>query len=137
MREIKFRAWLKFQEVMIKWENLRLEKDEEELFLWVGDDPNDNFGDATGESDFILMQYTGFKDKNGTEIYEGDIYENPNGVIGSIEWHSNDSCYHFKIINRNIESLPLFSANGFLKGIIIGNVYDNPELLERVVEDEY
>lgn len=84
---------------------------------------------------FILMQSTGLKDKNGVEIYEGDVincrnsFRNPMTGSGSLSINRD-----FKIIFENGE----FKAKGFdirLKNIlsyseVIGNIYENPELLE-------
>lgn len=84
---------------------------------------------------FIIMQSTGLKDKNGVEIYEGDVincrnsFRNPMTGSGSLSINRD-----FKIIFENGE----FKAKGFdirLKNIlsyseVIGNIYENPELLE-------
>jgi len=87
------------------------------------------------DEDVEFMQSTGVKDKNGVEIYEGDVincrnsFRNPMTGSGSLSINRD-----FKIIFENGE----FKAKGFdirLKNIlsyseVIGNVYENPELLE-------
>lgn len=78
------------------------------------------------------MQYTGFKDKNGKEIYEGDIvrvvdvsFEKLGEAIGKVRWKSDR--YEVRIVgNETWISTTLTQPN--IK--IIGNVYENPELLE-------
>ena len=66
MREIKFRAW-------DKSDNVWLEEDQFVIYpqgifdAWLGQD------EPLEMDEVILMQYTGLKDKNGKEIYEGDI----------------------------------------------------------------
>ncbi|MCI2095903.1 MAG: YopX family protein [Lactococcus lactis] len=87
------------------------------------------------DEDVEFMQSTGLKDKNGVKIYEGDVincrnsFRNPMTGSGSLSINRD-----FKIIFENGE----FKAKGFdirLKNIlsyseVIGNVYENPELLE-------
>lgn len=123
-REIKFRAWHKDLKKMFKIGQITLEKG-----TW-NFEPNDR--EFIGMSipyqpSFVLMQYIGLHDKNGKEIYEGDI-------LKSIQW--ND-IYLVKQI-RTAYYLCRKGKNGFNKittwnnaekSEVIGNIYDNPELL--------
>lgn len=90
---------------------------------------------TSADEDVEFMQSTGLKDKNNVEIYEGDVincrnsFRNPMTGSGSLSINRD-----FKIIFENGE----FRAKGFdirLKNIlsyseVIGNIYENPELLE-------
>lgn len=68
-----------------------------------------------------LGQYTGLKDKNGKEIYEGDIIE-----FNENEW----GCKHIEPVEYDFEYLDM-RKNDFNQWCeVIGNIYDNPELLE-------
>jgi hypothetical protein len=89
--------------------------------------------DELQSKEFDVMQFTGLLDKNGKEIYEGDIvqYENQNSMAldtSVVEWVEN---YHPKIGDYGI--------SGFLVKClpdqceIIGNIYENPELIQSNV----
>lgn len=76
------------------------------------------------DSTDYIMQSTGLKDKNGVEIFEGDVvYDEKVDEIGQIEL--KDGC--FRTITSHYDTL-LYKLNNDLK--IIGNIYENPELVE-------
>ncbi len=79
-------------------------------------------------------QYTGLTDKNGKKIFEGDICKNiKTGEIVSVKWHGTMAGYVWSKKKKNHQHLfdfgELFRAYDKYK--IIGNIHDNPELLER------
>ena len=85
--------------------------------------------------DLILMQYTGLKDKNGKEIYEGDIvkasYEimvhHESDTWGSGEFKNHKGIVRFTNGSFWIEDQCLIGGMDTVE--IIGNIYENPELL--------
>ena len=117
MREIKFRAWV----------------DGEKMINDVGN----NLGYYLGTKDSCeLMQYTGLKDKNGKEIYEGDIIDNGEGMELTIVEYVEDM-FHLKSTkypNLSKGNYRLATYVG-LGCEIIGNIYENPELLSGVKKE--
>lgn len=78
----------------------------------------------------ILQQCTGLRDKNDKLIYEGDIIINPDDSerYAIIEWDNNE-CRH--IINVQTENWCCDFSNYWSKELeVVGNIYENPELLE-------
>ena len=78
-----------------------------------------------------VMQYTGLKDKNGKEIYEGDIVTMVNsdhymkGLLFKVHWLSNS--FWMSDINGESETW----SPSFFEWKVIGNIYENPELLNQ------
>jgi hypothetical protein len=75
-----------------------------------------------------VRQYTGLKDCNGKEIYEGDIVKRFDTDIGvTVEWYEKYACFDFK--ERTSYIFDLEYARRWYS--VIGNIYENPELLEE------
>lgn len=114
-REIKFRAWDKRHNIMEYINDL----------YWFEENGIHNFND----DNYIFMQNTGLKDKNGKEIYEGDILINYLDEKGCVIF--NNGSFKVKISNHiHTPTIGLFAVIGGTVDII-GNIYDNPELLEN------
>ena len=85
----------------------------------------------------VIMQSTGLKDKNGVDIFEGDVLKNTrNGKIRRVHW--NPSCASFQLSKHGIEESKVeywSLSNPQWSYEIIGNIYENPELLEQADEN--
>lgn len=115
MREIKFRAWLKRYEMMV---------DVEKISMTSGR----IYFDSDWWEEYELMQYTGIKDKNGKEIYEGDIVKSPCG-IRKVIFVDGGFCLDTGDFATDLYRM-IDSKGNHLE--VIGNIYENPELLEVV-----
>lgn len=82
-----------------------------------------------GCNDLPLMQYTGLKNKNGKEIYEGDLFM-IGGLIYILEWGDGSFwlCCTEKEDNQQINDF--VEADSIVDFEIIGNIHQNPELLK-------
>lgn len=114
LREIKFRGWTG-KEMRYGWGCLTDESSK--CFIII--DKNDNYSEPV-----ILMQSTGLKDKNGKSVYEGDILGNdPQGTrTGTVIFEDG----RFTLQGFH-DDLDRFDFRRQLE--VIGNIYENPELL--------
>ena len=122
MRKIKFRAWDKENEKMMKVSSISLENKE----IAVKDFGTYHFFRI---KDIELMQYIGLKDKNDKEIYEGDIVilndaEEENRCIVKYKYGS------YILVDGDLrEDLSNVESDKFLE--VVGNIYENKNLLEE------
>ena len=84
--------------------------------------------------DIVLMQSTGLKDKNGKEIFEGDILKvtNLSSWLEVVSFNEDKAMFVSKETNRKVEETPLYDLfnTDIFEIEIIGNIYTNPELAE-------
>lgn len=132
-REIKFRAWNKYSKKMVEPDYISCDGDCYDRSL----EPYDGLETVTDE--YTLMQFTGLKDENGKEIYEGDIVHTPAKTdnIWEIYWHLNGFCLGRKRKDKSVLDWPT-DENGYVcygrswvDIEVIGNIYENPELIEQ------
>jgi uncharacterized phage protein (TIGR01671 family) len=132
MREIKFRVWDKGTTRNASMFNISgFVLHGSEYRIWYEfkyDGQTQIFNRSYSKRDLILMQYTGLKDNNGKEIYEGDVVKETWRVepclvgfdYGQFALCSPDGTYYTELYSQDMdENLE-----------IIGNIYENPELLK-------
>lgn len=77
-------------------------------------------------------QYTGLTDKNGKKIFEGDILEFSDRLV-SVFWHAHLGCWDsnfLKFTNKENDRDDMSPCRWDFRAKVIGNVYDNPELIK-------
>lgn len=132
-REIKFRAWKKFElggdHMLVNTPNLMLDASHGIPYWQFG------FEEPKPMADVILMQYTNLKDKNGKEIYEGDVVHYEYYYRGKDYW-AVIWAYDRWVMRRGEREPGDESVRDDSPTIrweeseVIGNIYSNPELLK-------
>jgi uncharacterized phage protein (TIGR01671 family) len=128
MREIKFRAWDKVNKEMWKVLQLPLSFPCNTLLLHSYYDEGETMQEGKNIDNYIFMQFTGLLDKNGKEIYEGDVlsYPIPNDEMrGVIIWGKYE--YIVEYSYENADYLATIGEDGCE---VIGNIYEHPDLLK-------
>lgn len=128
----KFRVWLPDPDVkkMLRVKALVFENDKTRCVCGYA------YDFYLEDEDAILMQSTGLHDKNGKEIFEGDILaiETDEGILNvNIFWDSKHALFMFESKKYNEKDLlaELVEDNTY-PFEIVGNIYENPELLEVI-----
>lgn len=119
-REVRFRIW---------------DGIEMDYYPWIREGSKINRWLNNGS--YKIMQFTGLKDKNGEEIYEGDILKLNGGaddIFGAVGF--KDGCFVFGVpwINREEQPYPelkYYVGMSFCEVEVIGNIFENPELLDE------
>ena len=136
---LKYRAWYVLAEEMIN-EILMISFVRKEIIGKFSDGSTSvplKFEDKRNGKDIILMQSTGLKDKNGKEIFEGDILTDGH-TTGDIRNHPTLGFYTVDesskegYLSDTVGIEDFEEAKEFMRNSIevIGNIYENPELLE-------
>lgn len=140
-REIKFRAWDNVHNRMIysdkhlgfrpfednnSFDNYDFNISKKGVYCFAYDEYDDDFGGGVcDETDLPIMQYTGLKDKNGVEIYEGDIIEYKDSTGKHIEEVKFDKgCFYAGLHGGSSTRVAPKLINARLSKVI-GNVYEN------------
>lgn len=138
MREIGYRAWLKKDKKMVEVKSIHFGT---KKIMYGYSESSHCYGNVTCKfDDCELMQFTGLTDKNGTKIFEGDIVKDGFGRIMKVDFIERWVKYQFTLVKATGERwtnnfIRADLTDWFIGGCteelpeIIGNIYDNPELL--------
>ena len=137
MRELKIRAWYKPYKQVCQVESLRFDGNGVYTAVLIEEPFYDRR--LVEADEIVIEQFTELKDKNGTEIYEGDIIvqkpldSNKSGFRGKITYKEDHAAFMFEVYERGKPVMWLFLSefNPEKTCEVIGNIHQNPELLEE------
>ena len=128
----KFRVWDKLAKRMIYPHN-----DNQQHFIIDLNGRFHNLQNGSGGDDYVIQQYTGLTDKNGKEIYEGDIVQyNQNSSYDNMDFIAKWSDDKLGFIFQSNSGEQLVNQtphlNRFKHLEVVGNIFENPELLKTI-----
>lgn len=131
----KFRAWDKENDRMVypSTEDVCFELDDDgiNIFDLWGEYPEDHVFPLL---DSVIMQSTGLKDKNGVEIFEGDIVVNQYGNVGYVAYLQQEAGFVVVLKKSDYRLGHRITGESYdvtTNHEVIGNIHSNPELLEK------
>ncbi|EJM2461276.1 hypothetical protein GT368_10565 [Staphylococcus pseudintermedius] len=128
----KFRVWDKRKNEMYNLDELTIQINGARIIVAVASSLHQIFN-------YEIMQSTGLKDKNGKEIYEGDIvsfkypYDKRMKSIGNVVWRKDKACFGINM-EETTEQYELYKVTAEQYLTIIGNIYEKPDLLKEIVK---
>jgi len=127
MREIKFRAWDRKNKMIMDLYDICFLRGGIRVSgtgVYIGNGWATEANGFTHRCDVELMQYTGLKDKNCVEIYEGDVVKCCNNCVWLVSFL--DGCY----VAHDPDDIKEFVFLYDYDFVVVGNIYENPELLK-------
>ena len=122
MKQFKCRIWNTKQNIMLK--------PDDDIMLSTDGKVLTSVYKFLNRKDCIILLYTGLKDKNGKEIYEGDIIQKGKEINGWIEYENGG--FHCVMYNKGGAKVQCFHLSLCLDEFeVIGKIYENPELIKK------
>lgn len=118
----KFRAWFKQGSKMVNVATIDFLKKEVKSYANV----------MYSFDEIELMQSTGMVDKNGKEIFEGDVLKTSDGELAKVVWNKELACWEAEFLSEIVDLSEVADVKSNRSDCeIVGNIYENPEFLEE------
>lgn len=127
MREYKFRAWIEKKQKEFDWEVL-IKGHMSEPFYFDDFDSDYFIPEGCYLESMIIMQFTDLFDRNGKEIWEGDLLKEDKRKKRTYECRFSNGIFLFSMVNEPYFDLPSKTS----KLEVIGNIWESPELLKEM-----